>query len=161
MINFHYQRCDEPSEFADHVIELLEVALDENENVKFLKSLSFWGDPEKAKRYKRRTEYALEYLKKLNDSKPNEANIIRFPFNGEKVVLADLFRQLIELELPDGKKAIPMNKIDMARCLIGISDDFKDNKLATTYDYFKSGASKMKRGNRPKKYRIKVSIEEL
>jgi DNA-directed RNA polymerase subunit F len=30
------------------VIELLEVALDENENIKYLKSLSFWGDPEKA-----------------------------------------------------------------------------------------------------------------
>jgi hypothetical protein len=49
LIDFHYQRCDEPTEFADHVIELLEVALDENEDIKFLKSLSFWGDPEKAK----------------------------------------------------------------------------------------------------------------
>jgi hypothetical protein len=161
LLDFHYRRCDEPSEFADHVIELLEVSLDENEDIKFLKSLSFWGDPEKAKRYKRRTAYALEYLRKLNDKQPNEANIIRFPFNGEKVVLADLFRQLIELELPDGRKAIPLNKKDMARCLIGISEDFKDNKLATTYDYFKNNASKMKRGNRPKKYRIKVSIEEL
>ncbi len=28
LIDFHYQRCDEPSEFAVHVIELLEVALD-------------------------------------------------------------------------------------------------------------------------------------
>ena len=161
LLDFHYRRCDEPSEFADHVIELLEVSLDENEDIKFLKSLSFWGDPEKAKRYKRRTAYALEYLRKLNDKQPNEANIIRFPFNGEKVVLADLFRQLIELELPDGRKAIPLNKKDMARCLIGISDDFKDNKLATTYDYFKNNASKMKRGNRPKKYRIKVCIEEV
>ena len=161
LLDFHYRRCDEPSEFADHVIELLEVSLDENEDIKFLKSLSFWGDPEKAKRYKRRTAYALEYLRKLNDKQPNEANIIRFPFNGEKVVLADLFRQLIELELPDGKKAIPLNKKDMARCLIGISEDFKDNKLATTYDYFKNNASKMKRGNRPKKYRIKVLIEEV
>ena len=161
LLDFHYRRCDEPSEFADHVIELLEVSLDENEDIKFLKSLSFWGDPEKAKRYKRRTAYALEYLRKLNDKQPNEANIIRFPFNGEKVVLADLFRQLIELELPDGRKAIPLNKKDMARCLIGISEDFKDNKLATTYDYFKNNASKMKRGNRPKKYRIKVCIEEV
>ena len=161
LLDFHYRRCDEPSEFADHVIELLEVSLDENEDIKFLKSLSFWGDPQKAKRYKRRTAYALEYLRKLNDKQPNEANIIRFPFNGEKVVLADLFRQLIELELPDGRKAIPLNKKDMARCLIGISDDFKDNKLATTYDYFKNNASKMKRGNRPKKYRIKVCIEEV
>jgi hypothetical protein len=161
LLDFHYRRCDEPSEFADHVIELLEVSLDENEDIKFLKSLSFWGDPEKAKRYKRRTAYALEYLRKLNDKQPNEANIIRFPFNGEKVVLADLFRQLIELELPDGKKAIPLNKKDMARCLIGISEAFKDNKLTTTYDYFKNNASKMKRGNRPKRYRIKVLVEEL
>jgi hypothetical protein len=161
LLDFHYRRCDEPSEFADHVIELLEVALDENEDVKFLKSLSFWGDPEKAKRYKRRTAYALDYLNRLNDPEPNEANIFRFPFNGEKVVLADLFRQLIELELLDGKKAIPLNKKDMARCLIGISDDFKNNKLAKTYEYFKNSTSKMKRGNRPKKYRIKVSIEEL
>ena len=59
LLRYHYQRCDEPSEFADHVIELLEVALDENQDIKFLKSLSFWGDPEKAKRYKRRTAYAL------------------------------------------------------------------------------------------------------
>ena len=92
LLDFHYQRCDEPSEFADHVIELLEVALDESLDIKFLKSLSFWGDPEKAKRYKRRTAYALEYLRKMNISESNEANIIRFPFNGEKVVLADLFR---------------------------------------------------------------------
>jgi len=161
LIDFHYKRCDEPTEFADHVIELLEVALDENEDVKFLKTLSFWGDPEKAKRYKRRTKYALEYLRKLNDPKLNEANTIRFPFNGEKVVLADLFRQLIELELPDGQKAIPLNKKDMARCLIGISENFKDSKLDTTYDYFKNSKSKMAKGNRPKKYRIKVSIEEL
>jgi hypothetical protein len=49
LIDYHYQRCDEPTEFADHVIELLEVALDENADIKFLKSLSFWGDPEKAK----------------------------------------------------------------------------------------------------------------
>ena len=161
LIDFHYQRCDEPSEFADHVIELLEVALDENEDIKFLKSLSFWGDPEKAKRYKQRTKYALEYLNLLNDPKPNETNMIRFPFNGEKVVLADLFRQLIELELPDGQRAIPLNKKDMARCLIGISEDFKGNKLETTYAYFKNSKSKMAKGNRPKKYRIKVSVEEL
>jgi hypothetical protein len=69
LLDFHYRRCDEPSEFADHVIELLEVSLDENEDIKFLKSLSFWGDPEKAKRYKRRTAYALEYLRKLNDKR--------------------------------------------------------------------------------------------
>ena len=161
LIDFHYQHCDEPSEFADHVIELLEVALDESQDIKFLKSLSFWGDPEKAKRYKRRSKYALDYLGKLNDPEPNEANIIRFPFNGEKVVLADLFRQLIELELPDGKKAIPLIKKDMARCLIGISEKFKGNKLPTVYEYFKNSASKIDRGNRPKRYRIKVSIEEL
>ncbi len=161
LIDYHYKKCDEPTEFADHVIELLEVALDEADDVKFLKSLSFWGDTEKAKRYKRRTEYALEYLKKLNDSEPNEANIIRFPFNGEKVVLADLFRQLIELDLPDGQKAIGLNKKDMARCLIGISENFKEAKLDTTYDYFKNSKSKIVKGNRPKKYRIKVSIEEL
>ena len=41
LLRYHYKRCDEPTEFADHVIELLEVALDENEDVKFLKSLSF------------------------------------------------------------------------------------------------------------------------
>jgi len=161
LIDFHYQRCDEPSEFADHVIELLEVTLDENEDIKFFKSLSFWGDPEKAKRYKQRTKYALEYLNLLNDPKPNETNMIRFPFNGEKVVLADLFRQLIELELPDGQRAIPLNKKDMARCLVGISEDFKGNKLETTYAYFKNSKSKMAKGNRPKKYRIKVSVEEL
>ena len=74
---------------------------------------------------------------------------------------SDLFRQLIELELPDGQKAIPLNKKDMARCLIGISEDFKDNKLETTYAYFKNSKSKMAKGNRPKKYRIKVSIEEV
>ena len=161
LIDYHYQQCDEPSEFADHVIELLEVALDENEDIKYLKSLSFWGDKEKARRYKRRTEYALEYLRKINDPELNEVNAIRFPFNGEKVVLADLFRQLTELELPDGQKAIPLNKKDMARCIIGISESFKGNKLDTTYDYFKNSKSKIGKGNRPKKYRIKVSIEEL
>jgi len=160
-LDFHYKQCDEPTEFADHVIELLEVALDDVENIKFLRSLSFWGDPEKAKRYKRRTKYALEYLKLLNDPEPNEANIIRFPFNGEKVVLADLFRQLIELKLPDGQNAVPLNKMDMARCLNSISEDFHTNKLSTTYDYFKNSASKIDKGNRPKKYRIKVSIEEM
>ena len=41
LLDYHYQRYDEPSEFADHVIELLEVALDENQDIKFLKSLSF------------------------------------------------------------------------------------------------------------------------
>ena len=46
LLRYHYQLCDEPSELADHVIELLEVALDENQDIKFLKSLSFWGDPE-------------------------------------------------------------------------------------------------------------------
>jgi hypothetical protein len=161
LIDYHYQRCDEPTEFADHVIELLEVALDENEDIKYLKSLSFWGDPEKAKRYKRRTAYALEYLRKLNDPDLNEANAIRFPFNGDKVVLADLFRQLIELELPNGQKAIPLNKKDMARCLIGISENFKNNKLETVYEYFKNNRSKVSKGNRPKKYRIKVLIEEV
>jgi hypothetical protein len=161
LLDFHNKRCDEPTEFADHVIELLEVALDEAKDVKYLKSLSFWGDPEKAKRYKRRTKYALEYLKLLNDPEPNEANIFRFPFSGEKVVLADLFRQLIELELPDGQKAIPLNKKDMARCIIGISESFKDSKVATVYDYFKSNTSKMDKGNRPKRYRIKVSVEEF
>ena len=68
LLDFHYRRCDEPLEFADHVIELLEISLDENEDIKFLKSLSFWGDPEKAKRYKRRIAYALEYLHQMNDS---------------------------------------------------------------------------------------------
>lgn len=97
LIDFHYKTCDEPSEFADHAIELLEVALDENKDVKFLKTLSFWGDTEKAKKYKRRTKYALAYLKKLNSPELNEANVFRFPFGGEKVVLADLFKQLIEL----------------------------------------------------------------
>jgi len=43
LLDYHYKRCDEPSEFADHVIELLEVALDENQDIKFLKSLSFWA----------------------------------------------------------------------------------------------------------------------
>ena len=161
LINYHYQRCDEPSEFADHVIELLEVALDENKDIKFFKSLSFWGDPEKAKKYKRRTKYALAYLKKLNDSNLNEANAIRLPFNGEKVVLADLFSQLIELELPDGKKAIPLSRKAMARCLNSISQTFQGNKVDSTYEYFRSTSRKMERGNRPKKYRIKVSIEEV
>ena len=160
-IDYHYQRCDEPSEFADHVIELLQVALDEYEDVKFLKPLSFWGDKEKAKRYRRRTEYALEYLEKLNDSNLNDANTIRFPFNGEKVVLADLFKQLIDLDLPNGKKAIPLNKMDMARCLLGITDKFQGTKLETVYDYFKDSSSKIGKGNRPKKYRIKVSVEEI
>jgi len=41
LLRYHYQRCDEPSEFADHVIGLLEVALDEKQDIKFLKSLSF------------------------------------------------------------------------------------------------------------------------
>jgi len=161
LIDFHYQRCDEPTEFADHVIELLEVALDENADIKFLKSLSFWGDPEKAKRYKRRTAYALEYLRKINEPNLNDANVIRFPFNGDKVVLADLFRQLIDLELPDGQRAIPLNKKDMARCLIGISENFKNNKLETVYEYFKNNRSKVSKGNRPKKYRIKVLVEEV
>ena len=161
LLDYHYKRCNEPSEFADHVIELLEVALDENQDIKFLKSLSFWGDPEKAKRYKRRSAYALDYLNMLNDPEPNEANIFRFPFNGQKVVLADLFRQLIELELPDGKKAIPLNKKDMARCLIGISEDFKDNKLSTTYDYFRNSSGRKDKRTCPKKYRIKVSLEEI
>ena len=161
LLDFHYKQSDEPTEFADHAIELLEVALDESKAVKFLKSLSFWGDPEKAKRYKRRTKYALKYLKLLNDPESNEANIIRFPFNGDKVVLADLFRQLIELKLPDGQMAIPLNKIYMARCLNSISEDFKGNKLNTTYDYFKSNTSKIDKGTRPKKYRIKVSVEEI
>jgi len=75
---YHYQRRDQPSEFADHVIELLEVALDENQDIKFLKSLSFWGDPEKAKRYKRRTTYALEFLHRMNDLEPNEAKFFQF-----------------------------------------------------------------------------------
>ena len=161
LIDFHYQQCDEPSEFADHVIELLEVALDENADIKFLKSLSFWGDPEKAKRYKRRTEYALEYLKKLNDPNLNEANAIPFPFNGDKVVLADLFNQLIELELPDGNKAIPLSRKAMARCLNSISETFRGNKVESTYEYFRSTSRKMRKGNRPKKYRIKVLLEEL
>jgi hypothetical protein len=161
LIKYHYQRCDEPSEFADHVIELLEVALDENQDIKFLKSYSFWGDPEKAKRYKRRTAYALEYLHRMNDPEPNEANIFRFPFNGEKVVLADLFSQLIALELPDGKKAVPLSRKAMARCLNGIAEPFKGNKVNSTYEYFRSASRKSDRGNRPKKYRIKVSIEEL
>ena len=161
LLDFHYKRCDEPSEFADYVIELLEVALDEVKDVKFLKSLSFWGDPEKAMKYKRRTKYALAYLKKLNDPEPNEANIIRFPFNGEKVVLADIFKQLIELELPDGGKAIPLTSKDMARCLIGISEQFKGNKLSTAYDYFRNAAGRRDKRTSPKRYRIKVSIEEL
>ncbi|MCK5366989.1 MAG: hypothetical protein KAQ62_00495 [Cyclobacteriaceae bacterium] len=143
------------------MIELLEVALDENKDIKFLKSLSFWGDPEKAKRYKRRMRYALAYLKILNDPEPNETNILRFPFNGEKVVLADLFKQLIELDLPDGKKAIPLNSKDMARCLIGISEQFSGNKLSTVYDYFRNSTGRRDKRTCPKKYRIKVSLEEL
>ena len=75
LLDFHFKRCDEPTEFADHVIVLLEVALDEVKDVKYLKSLCFWGDPEKAKRYKLRSKYALEYLKLLKDPEPNEANI--------------------------------------------------------------------------------------
>ena len=161
LIDYHYRRCDEPSEFGDHVIELLEVALDENSEVKFLKPLSFWGDAEKAKKYKRRTLYALEYLMKLNDPELNEANIFRLPFNGEKVVLADLFRQLIELELPDRGKAIPLNSKDMARCLIGISEQFNQSKLNTVYDYFRNSTGRIDKRTCPKKYRIKVSIEEL
>ena len=161
LIKYHYQRCDEPSEFADHVIELLEVALDENQDIKFLKSLSFWGEPEKAKRYKRRTAYALEYLHRMNDSEPNDANIIRFPFNGEKDVLADLFSQLIALELPDVKKAVPLSRKAMARCLNTIAEPVKGNKVNSTYEYFRSASRKSDRGNRPKKYRIKVSIEEI
>ena len=51
LIDFHYQRAEEPLEFADHVIELLEVALDESKDIKFLKPLSFLGDPEIAKKY--------------------------------------------------------------------------------------------------------------
>ncbi|MCK5372606.1 MAG: hypothetical protein KAQ62_28780 [Cyclobacteriaceae bacterium] len=144
LLNYHYKRCDEPSEFADHLIELLEVALDENQDVKFLKSLSFWGDPEKAKRYKRRTSYALEYLYRMNDSEPNDANIIRFPFNGEKIVLADLFSQLIALELPDGKKAIPLSRKAMARCLNGIAEPFSSNKVNSTYEYFRARQEKWK-----------------
>src|SRR5210317_486654 len=51
LIDYHYKRCDEPTDFVDHVIELLEVAIDKSENIKYFKSLSFWGDPEKAERY--------------------------------------------------------------------------------------------------------------
>jgi hypothetical protein len=161
LIDFHYKRSNEPSEFTDHVIELLEVAIDKSENIRHFKSLSFWGDPVKAERYKRRTFYALEYLKKLSEPEPNEANIIRLLFNGEKVVLADMFRQLTELELPNGQKAFPLSKKDMARFLIGVTESFKDSKLETTYDYFKTSKSKMAKGSIPKKYRIKVTLEEL
>jgi hypothetical protein len=161
LIDFHYNRSVEPIEFADHVIELLEVAIDKTENIKYFKSLSFWGDPEKAERYKRRTEYALEYLRKLNEPNLNEANAIPFPFNGEKVVLADLFNQLIELELPNGNIAIPLSRKAMARCLNIISETFRGNKVESTYEYFRSTSRKMRKGNRPKKYRIKVSIEEI
>jgi len=122
--------------------------LDEHQDIKFLKSLSFWGDPEKAKRYKRRTAYALEYLHQMNDSEPNDANIIRFPFNGEKVVLAELFRQLIALELPDAKKAIPLSRKAMARCLNGVAESFrlkifmhKRYTLIDIGDYFSSLSS--------------------
>ena len=161
LIDYHYKRCDEPLAFVDHVIELLEVAMDKNEGIKYLKALSFWGDSEKAERYKRRTTYALEYLRKISDPEPNESNIVRLPFNGEKVVLADLFRQLIELELPEGKKAIPLNAKDMARCLMGITESFKDSKLNTIYDYFRNSNGRIDKRTYPKKYRIKVCIEEL
>ena len=161
LIDYHYKRCDEPTDFVDHVIELLEVAIDKSENIKYFKSLSFWGDPAKAERYKRRTIYALDYLKKLSDPEPNETNIIRLPFNGEKVVLADLFKQLIELELPDGGKAVPLNSKDMARCLMGISESFKDSKLSTVYDYFRNSNGRIGKRTFPKKYRIKVQIEEF
>jgi hypothetical protein len=77
------------------------------------------------------------------------------------VVLADLFRQLIELELPEGQKAIPFNKKDMARWLIGITEDFKDSKLDTVYDYFRNTNGRLNKRTCPKKYRIKVSIEEI
>ena len=53
LIDYHYRRCDEPTDFVDHVIELLEVAIDKNEDIKYFKSLSFWGDPEKADCYRR------------------------------------------------------------------------------------------------------------
>ena len=161
LIDYHYKRCDEPGEFVDHVTELLEVAIDKSENIKYFKSLSFWGDPEKAERYKRRTIYALEYLERVNDPEPNEANIIRLPFSGEKVVLADLFRQLLELELPEGGKAVPLNSKDMARCLMGISESFKDSKLSTVYDYFRNSSGRIGKRTFPKKYRIKVQIEEF
>ena len=91
----------------------------------------------------------------------NEANIIRMPFNSEKVVLADLFKQLIELELPDGNVAVPLSKKSMARCLNSITETFAGNKVSSTYEYFRSDYRKIYRGNQPKKYRIKVSIEEI
>ena len=95
------------------------------------------------------------------DPEPNEANIIRLPFSGEKVVLADLFRQLLELELPEGGKAVPLNSKDMARCLMGISESFKDSKLSTVYDYFRNSSGRIGKRTFPKKYRIKVQIEEF
>ena len=51
--------------------------------------------------------------------------------------------------------------MDMARCLLGITEKFQGTKLTTIYDYFKDSSSKIGKGNRPKKYRIRVSIEEL
>jgi len=75
--------------------------------------------------------------------------------------LADLFRQLIELELPEGGRAIPLNKKDMARRLIGISESFKDSKLNTVYDYFRNTDGRIDKRTCPKKYRIKVSIKEI
>jgi hypothetical protein len=161
LIDFHYQQCEEPSEFADHVIELLEVALDESKGVKYFKTLSFWGDKEKARMFRRRTKYALEYLRSMNSPEPNDTNLIRLPFDGDKVVLADLFKQLLELKLQDGKKAIPLNAKDMARCMITISEQFKGNKLNTAYDYFRNTKGRNDKRTCPKKYRIKVSLEEL
>lgn len=161
LVDYHYKRCEETTDFVDHVIELLEVAIEKSENIKYFKSLSFWGDPEKAERYKRRSAYALDYLKKLSDSEPNESNIIRLPFNGEKVVLADLFRQLIELELPEGGKAVPLNSKDMTRCLMGISQSFKDSKLNTVYDYFRNSNGRIGKRTFPKKCKIKIQIEEF
>jgi hypothetical protein len=97
----------------------------------------------------------------MNQSELNEVNLIQLPFSGEKVVLVDLFKQLIELELPDGKKAIPLNAKDMARCMITISDLFKENKLSTAYDYFRNTTGRNDKRTCPKKYRIRVSLEEL
>jgi hypothetical protein len=49
-----------------------------------------------------------------------------------------------------------LKKIDMARCLNTISEQFKENKINSTYEYFKNNALKIGRGNRPKKDRIRA-----
>lgn len=99
-------------------------------------------------------QWLKERLDNMQDEEPNPVVTPRLIWNGQQNTLPDVFRQLRELDAPNGQKYLVASNEDLAVFLRNNFDCFKDIQIGTIVQYF------TKVEKRPQKAKSKITLKK-